>query len=267
MDRQRFLHDFMEEELERYKQLQRKMIFQQKRLPKGSLSSRNDRLIYRTRENGKQYSITLSDEDVLISEVRKSRYIKEGLPIINKRIRECERYLKNDIYYDPCHIEAELNDCYHGLVDLGVFLQHDFLAEDWSKINVIKNPAPFKQEHYTDNKVKCRSKSEAMIGSNLEKRGILYWYDTAVKLYDGSVVYADFKIYLPKRRRLVILEHLGLMEKPKYAINNTRRLDKYSRSGFYLGLNLFISYETAAHPLNAYDIDWKIEEILEHDKL
>ena len=63
----------------------------------------------------------------------------------------------------------------------------------------------------------------------MEQRGEIYWYDTALRLEDGSVIYPDFKIYQPKRRRLVILEHFGMMDNPNYSVNMKdidRKLDE-----------------------------------------
>ncbi len=267
MDRQIALYRFMEAELERYTSLYNKMKFTEKQLPKGSLSERDGALFHRVRDNGKQYSITLSEGDPIIRELKQRRYIKEALPILKKNISECERFLKNYACYDPVEIESKLNSCYGGLLDLGVFLRDDLIEEEWDRINVLKNPAPYFEEHYTAGGEKCRSKSEALIGTRLEQREEKYWYDTALTLADGSVIYPDFKIYQPKRRRLVILEHFGLMDKSGYAVKNTKRLEKYSQSGFYLGLNLFFTYETKEEPLNMRMIDRKLDEIKAQDIL
>ncbi len=265
MDRQIALRRFVESELERYRNLYDRMQFVRKSLPKGSLCERNGALIHRIRDNGVQYSITLSECDPVVEELKKRRYIKEGIPLMAKKIKNCENFLKNDLYYDPARIESELNDCYRGLLDLGVFLKGDMTAEEWERINIYKNPAPFIGENYTANGEKCRSKSEAMIGTCLEHRGSIYWYDTALRLADGSVIYPDFKIYQPVRRRLIILEHFGMMDNPNYSEKAIRRLEKYSQSGFYLGLNLFYTYETRDKPLTMKDIERKLDEINAQD--
>lgn len=267
MDRQIALRRLAESELERNKNLFDKMRFAEKRLPKGSLSERDGALIHRIRDNGVQYSITISECDPIVEEIKQRRYIKEGLPILAKKIKACEQFLKNDVYYDPVSIEQELNDCYSGLLDLGVFLKGDRTAEEWDKINIYKNPAPFIEEHYTSNGEKCRSKSEALLGTRMEERGEVYWYDTALRLADGSVIYPDFKIYQPNRRRLVVLEHFGMMDNPGYSVKAIRRLEKYSQSGFYLGLNLFYTFETRDNPLTMKDIDRKLDEIKALDRL
>lgn len=261
MDRQRLLHDFVQQELERYKNLHDKMAFAEKRLPRGSLSERNGHIIHSVRDKGVQFSITLSESDPVVEEIKYRRYIKEGLPVLKKKMTACDMFLKNDLYYDPVNIEAKLNECYHGIVDLGVFLRGDMIAGQWDKVNTQKNPAQFREVHYTSERVKCRSKSEALWGTRLEQRGFTYWYDTALQLFDGSVIYTDFKIFQPRRRRLVMLEHFGMMDNPVYAEACMQRLEKYSKSGYYLGWNLFYTYETRTNPLTMKDIDNKLDEI------
>lgn len=267
MDKQITLQKLMRDELERCKSLYKKMKFAEKRLPKGSLCERDGALIHRVRDNGVQYSITLLEDDPIVNEIKKRRYIKKALPVLSKKINACEQFLKNTAFYDPVRIESELNDCYNGLLDLGIFLKGDMIAEDWDRINIHKNPAPFIEEHFTADREKCRSKSEAMIGTRLEQRGEIYWYDTALRLEDGSVIYPDFKIYQPKRRRLVILEHFGMMDNPNYSVKAIKRLERYSKSGFYLGLNLFYTFETRDKPLTMKDIDRKLDEIKALDRI
>lgn len=267
MNNQIILHDLMEQELERYKNLRDRMTFVQKRLPKGSLSKRNDRLIHSIRDKGVQFAITLSDIDPVVAELKTSRYIKEGLPILERKIKACEEFLKNDICYDPFEIESKLKDCYHDITDLGVFLKGDLAAGDFGEMNFRKNPMRIEIPHITGDGVKCRSKSEALIGTRLEQRGELYLYDTALELYDGSIIYSDFKIFQPRRRRLVIMEHFGMMDSPDYAEKAIKRLEKYSKSGYYLGWNLFYTYETKKHPLTIETIDRKLDEIKALDRI
>ena len=150
---------------------------------------------------------------------------------------------------------------------MGIFLKDDLTVEEWNRINIHKNPTPFIEEHYTSSGEKCRSKSEALIGTRMEERKVVYWYDTALRLADGSVIYPDFKMYQPNRRRLVILEHFGMMDNPNYSVKTIQRLEKYSQSGFYLGLNLFYTYETREKPLNMRDIDRKLDEIKALDRI
>lgn len=267
MNEQIVLHNYIKKEMERYKSLHDKMLFAQKRLPKGSLSERDGRLIHSIRDKGVQFAITLSEDDPVVNEIKFRRYIKEGLPVLKKKIDNCDMFLKNDLIYDPFSLEAELNNCYHGIVNLDVFLQGDVTAEQLDEINVHKNPAPFREMHYTSEMVECRSKSEALWGTRLEQRGFKYWYDTALRLYDGSVIYTDFKIYLPRRRMIAMLEHFGMIDNAVYAESCMRRLEKYARSGFYLGWNLFCTYETREKPLTMKIIDEKLDEIESLDRI
>lgn len=56
-----------------------------------------------------------------------------------------------------------------------------------------------------------------------------------------------------------------MIDKAKYATEQFYRLDEYQQSGYYLGVNLFYTFETGNDPLNMKRIDRKLNEIMRLD--
>jgi len=197
----------------------------------------------------------------IIQELEKRRYIKKGLPILKKRIELLEYFLANDIIYDPEEIEKILPKQYKGTSNLGIFLNEDIDVEAWVNEPYKRNPAPFIEEHYTKNRVKMRSKSEAMIGSRLEDNMIIYKPELGIMI-GGRIIYPDFVILIPELRIIVIWEHFGKVDDKWYMQDKMTRLMDYGRTGFYPGVNLFITSEMRGNPLTMLEIDATISEIL-----
>lgn len=65
---------------------------------------------------------------------------------------------------------------------------------------------------------------------------------------------------MPEREE-VYLEHLGMMDDADYVGIVMHKLSTYERSGIYLGVNLFITYETAKTPLNTRSLDGLLQKL------
>lgn len=264
MYKQAILQKFMRSELARYEKLYSKLERRLEKLPKGTLCNQRGKLCCHMRINGKQYITTIKNDDKLISELKDRRYIKKCLPLLKKKINLFRNFLEQDFIYNPVTVESELPIQYHGIQNLDIFLEGKINLKKWLKSGN-KNPAKFLEVHYTANKVKCRSKSEALIGSCLESRGILYIYEPEIRLKYKNI-YPDFAIYLPKSGRVIYLEHFGQIDNPKYRVRNFNKFAEYATAGIYVGINFFYTTETHDAPLTTYTINRIIDEILELDR-
>ena len=164
--------------------------------------------------------------------------------------------------YDPVAIEKLLPEQYEGLEGLDIFLEGDVNPADWkSTLNEVSSFYPERLIHQTPGGIRMRSKSEVLIGTMLERRGILYKYEVQIEC-SGRRYSPDFEILHPEHNRLVYLEHLGLIDQPDYVLRNLEKLKDYARNGIILGYNLFFTYETREHPLTVMEINKVIDEIL-----
>lgn len=260
MDLQLLIHKLIEKDLRRCERLHGKLIKLLKTLPRGSLSNRGGEVCRFVRENGKQYLIPIRKDKKMLRELKLRRLSKKGIPVLQSRIRLLSDFLKKDVLYDPQGIVANLPCQYQGLADVDVFLEGDVNYEKWISEKTRINPMPFREIHYTSQGQKCRSKSEALIGTCLETRGMPYRLESELKC-DGKTYYPDFEIFHEKIRRIVYLEHFGMIDNPDYAEKCFRKLDDYRKCGLYLGVNFFFTYETGKKPLTVKEIEVILDEI------
>lgn len=138
---------------------------------------------------------------------------------------ELEEYAMEqiDVHYEHTHIEQEFNR-----------------IKDYS----IEHPNRYHEEnkrYRTQRGERVRSKGERAIANRLYKKGIPYVYEPCLQLEDSQIVYPDFIILHRKENRLLIWEHLGMMDKPEYRMNWWRKLEQYIRNKNIEGDNLIIS--------------------------
>lgn len=109
-----------------------------------------------------------------------------------------------------------------------------------------------------------RSKSEVIIADRLFKAGIPYRYEVIfpMKFEDLTYVYPDFQILKTSTKEVFFWEHLGMMDDPKYANGQIKKISGYARSGYTLGKSLILTFESKERPLDTFCVDGLIETFL-----
>jgi len=259
MDRQLELHRMVEQELKRCQNLLNDFDREYPGLPKGSLQDRNGHPYKFVRENGKAFLTVLNDSEMQ-RKLKKRRYIQKGRILLQKRITNCNKFLKNDTFYDPIQIEKGLRPVYRNVNGLGIFLENDIDPGEWVSADYKRNPYEFEEDHFTAGGIRVRSKSEALIGTQMEAMGMMFRCEPELWL-GNAVCYPDFCILLPNRRKVVYWEHFGRMDDADYVVRAMQKMDLYRR----FGIPVIFTWETRSMPLNIKEINLKLEELLKMD--
>lgn len=117
-------------------------------------------------------------------------------------------------------------------------------------------------EIITEKGERVRSKSEKIIADKLFAMGIPYRYEYPLVLEGHIRIYPDFTILRMPAREEVYLEHFGKLDDKDYAETTLYKLNTYEKNGIYMGVNLFITYETGKKPLNAKALDGLLKKVL-----
>ena len=112
--------------------------------------------------------------------------------------------------------------------------------ESWSEARRFK----------TDHGEEVRSKSELIIANELLRAGVPYRYECPVELKNMGTVYPDFTVLNIRLRKELLWEHRGMMDDPTYAGDAIRKMADFAASGYFPGINLIITEETSAFPLD-----------------
>lgn len=84
-----------------------------------------------------------------------------------------------------------------------------------------------------------RSRFEMTTAGIIKDLHINYKYDSGIHLY-LSKDFTDFVLAFPEFNRCVFYEIMGMLDNINYAERNSKKLENYSLSGYYLGQDVFI---------------------------
>ena len=117
-------------------------------------------------------------------------------------------------------------------------------------------------EYFSNKGERMRSKSEVSIANMLLLNNIPYKYECPIIRSNGEKLYPDFTVLDVKRRRVIYWEHLGRMGDMSYVSKNLWKLEEYKKVGIYLGINLFLTFESGTAQMGTNEPMQIIKEIL-----
>lgn len=135
-------------------------------------------------------------------------------------------------------------------------------AKSWLEKNYLSNDfaLPIQtKDMVTKNGEIVRSKSEAIIADMLFDNDVPYRYEPELTLNSGRCVFPDFICLNKRKRKEYVWEHFGMMDDLDYICHNIPKLREYEQSGYLLGNNLIISYESSVVGLSTKVIQDYIE--------
>ena len=245
--------------LQSYERILTSMDYRWDQYPVGSLSEvhRGDSRYFRynLKEGNCCRQITISETTSvgmdLLLQLQEKRLVHHARPILRKNIRTLQSALNLLLPYDPTNITPlpkpeHLPDTFFlpGQLNVQKWID-DTLAGNF-RLNPHK---PEKRKIPTADGHLTRSKSEELWCDILAAESLLYRYDSDFRLASGRTVYPDFTVLHQRERRLIRIEHFGLMDDPKYAIDQLYKLEEYAESGLLPGRDLFFTVETKDRPL------------------
>ncbi len=114
----------------------------------------------------------------------------------------------------------------------------------------------------TERGERVRSKTEKIIADKLYLLGIPYRYEYPLRLKGYGTVYPDFTLLNTKRRKEILLEHLGMMDDPSYSSKAMSKMDLYTLNNYYPGKDIIYTYETSKTVLNLRVLLAQLEEFV-----
>ena len=172
-----------------------------------------------------------------------------------ERIKAIEHFLES--YDRTClkKLYQKTNSYRKALIAPPVLSDEEFVRQ-WQAIEY--KGKPFEDDEniiLTERGERVRSKSEKIIADKLYALGIPYRYEYPLVLSGGVKVYPDFTILRMPMREEVYLEHFGMMDDLEYVDTALYKLSSYEKNGIYLGVDLYVTYETGKRTLNTKGLD------------
>ena len=124
--------------------------------------------------------------------------------------------------------------------------------DEWQ--NALFESNPSFQQNLTIKTIRgeyVRSKSESLIAMMLYNHNIPYRYDCALEL-GSEKIYPDFTILHPVTKQIILWEHFGMIDDPRYLKTKFEyKIELYVPHGYIPFHNLIMTFETKDH---AFDV-------------
>ncbi len=168
-----------------------------------------------------------------------------------------DKYEKNSLKT----LYQKINPCRRVLIEAPEISDEEYIKR-WQTVEYKgKQFAEDGPEIITEKGERVRSKSEKIIADKLYVLGIPYRYEYPVILEGKIKIYPDFTILRMPMREEVYFEHFGMMDDSDYVKNMVCKLNTYERNGIYLGINLFVTFETGKKSLNTRVLDELLKKL------
>ncbi len=195
--------------------------------------------------------INAQNEGLKTSLARK-KFIEMSVDTLEETMELLQPVLDKYVVYDPEAVKQRMPKAYTGIEcsnPSDIIEQNNPSA--WANEPYEKSTLwPDALKHKSQNGVLVRSKSEAMIASQLEYNNIPYRYEQLLEMPD-QFFYPDFTILNPEDNQIIYWEHFGLMDDEDYGKSVASKLEAYQSVGIFQGNNLITTYETSRRPLDA----------------
>ena len=225
-----------------------------KKAPEGSLriSRSHGSVQYYHRKGPSDYNgkYLAKKDQVLKRRIGQKEYDQMVLDAAEKEIAALEMFLKKTPERKAEEIYEHLSAERRGLVIPVLETDEEFVRHWLEQTGGTKGFWEEGPELYTRKGERVRSKSEVIIANELAAENIPYRYEEEMYLKGFGTVHPDLKVLNVRLRRMVIWEHLGLIDDPEYAQNALRKILAYIENGYIPGVDLILTWETADRPLN-----------------
>ena len=212
-------------------------------------------------ENNGRQRYMRKKEEKLIKGLAQRDYDTSIIKNTEERIKAIETFLEKYQRTSLKEVYQKTNQYRRELIDPFVVSDDEYIRR-WKSVEYKgKGFLEDAVEIITENGERVRSKSEKIIADKLYALGVPYRYEYPLVLDGNMKIYPDFTILKMPEREEVYLEHFGLMDDEGYVEKVMWKLNTYERNGIYLGVNLFITYETGRNPLNTKMLDRIIKSL------
>lgn len=182
---------------------------------------------YVKKEGDKKNGQYLKKSEIATAKALAQRdYDRELLQTVERRIKIIEKFLKGYHETSLKRLYGKTHPFRRKIIEVAEISDEEYVKR-WENLNYA--PMPFSEG------MPYRYEYPLIVG-DVEKR-------------------PDFTILKMPSREVVYLEHFGRMDDMTYVENNVRKLQMYENNGIYIGVNLFITFETATKPLNTKELD------------
>lgn len=223
---------------------------------------------YSVKHNGSRtYNYLGSSDHHIVKKVREARFLKEAIRRINCDLDLLKALAYGFLPFDPSHVTESLPEAYRCEIPTSSKLYETegkkWLAKRLEDQKGFPENYPEKKKHRTSDGIWVKTVSEVVLYEMVKSAGLTLIYELPLPMKDyGPPLYPDVTVLSPiDMKTEIIIEYVGRLDLREYREDFARRIDRYIRSGYKIGVNLFFVFSNIEGHIDSIQIKKVIADI------
>lgn len=224
---------------------------------------------YSVKRNGsKDYEYLGLTNHRIVKQVQEARFLKEAIRRIDRDLCLLKALADGFLPFDPSHITESLPATYRCDVPPSSELYETegkkWLARRLEDQKNFPENHPEKKEHRTSDGIWVKSVSEVVLYEMVKSAGLSLIYELPLPMKDyGPPLYPDITVLSPiDMKSEIIIEYVGRLDLREYREEFAKRIDRYIKSGYKIGVNLFFVFSDSKGHIDSMQIKRVVADIL-----
>ena len=220
------------------------------------------------RKGSKTYAYLGPTDNRIVKRVQEVRFLKEAIRRIDLDLSLMKAFADGFLPYDASHINESLPAVYRCDVPPSSEL-YEIEGKKWLERRLDYQKSfpenyPEKKTHRTSDGVFVKTVSEVALYEMVKSAGLALIYELPLPLKDyGPPLYPDVTVLSPiDMKTEIIIEYVGRLDLREYREEFARKIDRYLRNGYRLGVNLFFVLSDSEGHIDSMQISRVIADIL-----
>ena len=224
---------------------------------------------YSIKWNGsKTYDYLGPSDHHIVKQVQEARFLEEAIRRIDRDISLMKALTEGFLPFDPSHVTESLPEVYQCNVPPSSKLYEiegsKWLARRLEDQKGFPENYPEKKKHRTSDGVWVKTVSEVVLYEMVKSAGLALIYELPLPMKDyGPPLYPDITVLSPiDMKTEIIIEYVGLLDLREYRGDFAKKVYRYIKSGYKIGVNLFFVFSDSEGHIDSMQIKRVLADIL-----
>ena len=220
------------------------------------------------RSGSKTYDYLGASGHRIVKQVKEVRFLEEAIRRINRDLDLMKALADGFLPFDPSHVNESLPAVYRCDVPPSSKL-YEIEAGKWLSRRLedqkhFPENYPEKKNHRTSDGIWVKTVSEVTLYEMVKSAGLALIYELPLPMKDyGPPLYPDVTVLSPiDMKTEILIEYVGRLDLREYREEFARRIDRYIKSGYKIGVNLFFVFSDNEGHIDSMQIKKVIADIL-----
>ena len=220
------------------------------------------------RSGSKTYDYLGASGHRIVKQVKEVRFLEEAIRRINRDLDLMKSLADGFLPFDPSHVKESLPAVYRCDVPPSSKL-YEIEAGKWLSRRLedqkhFPENYPEKKNHRTSDGIWVKTVSEVTLYEMVKSAGLALIYELPLPMKDyGPPLYPDVTVLSPiDMKTEILIEYVGRLDLREYREEFARRIDRYIKSGYKIGVNLFFVFSDNEGHIDSMQIKKVIADIL-----